>query len=156
MLGASNAAPAGYWAGNSLYQRGREYRDGHPAWLAGYCAVLIELISLPSHDPRTTCSTACAAVLPSYHRSFVNMDQALFFSLLLPLLALAQNSSSGSELPPAGYNGGSNSPQNADDAGAAGSSNGAFELSSGGLIAIIVVAVIVVIGGSTFTPNLLS
>ncbi|KAF9697937.1 hypothetical protein EKO04_004488 [Ascochyta lentis] len=75
------------------------------------------------------------------------MSLALFFSLLLPLLTLAQDSSSGSELPPAGYNGGSDNPQDSDDAGAAGSSKGAFELSSGGLVAIIVVAVIVVIGG---------
>ncbi|KZM26131.1 uncharacterized protein EKO05_0010589 [Ascochyta rabiei] len=75
------------------------------------------------------------------------MVQTLFLSLLLPLVALAQDSSSGSDLPPAGYNGGSDNPQDADDAGAAGSSRGAFELSSGGLIAIIVVAVIVVIGG---------
>ncbi|KAF1923020.1 uncharacterized protein M421DRAFT_426256 [Didymella exigua CBS 183.55] len=75
------------------------------------------------------------------------MSQALFVALLLPLLALAQDSDSGSELPPAGYNGGSDNPQSSDDAGAAGSSKGAFELSSGGLIAIIVVAVIVVIGG---------
>jgi hypothetical protein len=78
------------------------------------------------------------------------MSRALLFSLLFPLLALAQDSSSGSELPPAGYNGGSDNPQDSDDAGAAGSSKGAFELSSGGLVAIIVVAVIVVIGGSTF------
>ncbi|KAL1596854.1 hypothetical protein SLS59_007595 [Nothophoma quercina] len=75
------------------------------------------------------------------------MSRTLFFSLLFPLLALAQDSSSGSELPPAGYNGGSDNPQDSDDAGAAGSSKGAFELSSGGLVAIIVVAVIVVIGG---------
>lgn len=78
------------------------------------------------------------------------MSRALLFSLLLPLLALAQDSGSGSELPPAGYNGGSDNPQDSDDAGAAGSSKGAFELSSGGLVAIIVVAVIVVIGGSRF------
>ncbi|KAF1359244.1 hypothetical protein EJ07DRAFT_156154 [Lizonia empirigonia] len=75
------------------------------------------------------------------------MSRALILSLLFPLLALAQDSNSGSELPPAGYNGGSDNPQNSDDAGAAGSSKGAFELSSGGLVAIIVVAVIVVIGG---------
>jgi nitrogen fixation-related uncharacterized protein len=75
------------------------------------------------------------------------MSRTLFLSLLLPLLALAQDSSSGSGLPPAGYNGGSDNPQSSDDAGAAGSSKGAFELSSGGLVAIIVVAVIVVIGG---------
>jgi hypothetical protein len=78
------------------------------------------------------------------------MSRALFFSLLLPLLALAQDSSSGSELPPAGYNGGSDNPQDSDDAGAAGSSKGAFELSPGALVAIIVVAVIVALGGSTF------
>jgi nitrogen fixation-related uncharacterized protein len=76
------------------------------------------------------------------------MSRALYLlSLLLPLLAHAQDSSSGSELPPAGYNGGSDNPEDSDDAGAAGSSKGAFELSSGGLVAIIVVAVIVVIGG---------
>ncbi|KAF3053605.1 hypothetical protein E8E11_005025 [Didymella keratinophila] len=75
------------------------------------------------------------------------MSRALFFSLLLPLLALAQDSSTGSELPPAGYNGGSDNPQDSDDAGAAGSSKGAFELSSGALVAIIVVAVIVALGG---------
>lgn len=81
------------------------------------------------------------------------MSRALFISLLLPLFALAQDSSSGSELPPAGYNGGSDNPQDSDDAGAAGSSKGAFELSSGALVAIIVVAVIVALGGSTFSRS---
>ena len=82
------------------------------------------------------------------------MSRTLFLSLLLPLLVLDQDSSSGSGLTPAGYNGGSDNPQSSDDAGAAGSSKGAFELSSGGLVAIIVVAVIVVIGGSRLSCNL--
>jgi hypothetical protein len=77
------------------------------------------------------------------------MSRALLFSLLLPLLVLAQDTQAGSELPPAGYNGGTDNPQNSDDAGAEGTSKGAFNLSKGGLVAIIVVAVIVVIGGST-------
>lgn len=80
------------------------------------------------------------------------MSRALLLSLLLPLLVLAQDSGSGSELPPPGYNGGNDNPQNADDAGAEGASRGAFSLSSGGLVAIIVVAVVVVIGGSTCKP----
>jgi hypothetical protein len=79
------------------------------------------------------------------------MSRALLLSLLLPLLVLAQDTQSGSELPPAGYNGGFDNPQNSDDAGAEGTSKGAFNLSKGGLVAIIVVAVIVVIGGSTCT-----
>ncbi|KAJ4378001.1 hypothetical protein N0V83_000831 [Neocucurbitaria cava] len=73
------------------------------------------------------------------------MSRALLFSLLLPLLALADDTQS--ELPPAGYNGGTDNPQDPDDAGAAGTQKGAFSLSSGALAAIIVVAVIVVIGG---------
>jgi hypothetical protein len=77
------------------------------------------------------------------------MSRALFFSCLLPLLALAQSSSTPSQLPPATYNGGDDNPADPSDAGAAGSQKGAFTLSSGALAAIIVVAVIVVIGGST-------
>jgi hypothetical protein len=72
------------------------------------------------------------------------MSQALLFSFLLPLLALAQ-----SQLPPATYNGGDDNPPDPSDAGAAGAQKGAFNLSKGALAAIIVVAVIVVIGGST-------
>ncbi|KAH7074085.1 hypothetical protein FB567DRAFT_189611 [Paraphoma chrysanthemicola] len=75
------------------------------------------------------------------------MSRALLFSFILPLLALAQSSSTPSELPPAQYNGGDDNPPDPSDAGAAGSQKGAFELSSGALAAIIVVAVIVVIGG---------
>ena len=78
------------------------------------------------------------------------MSRALFFSLLLPLLALAQDSSQQSELPPPGYNGGTDNPVDPSDAGAEGASKGAFSLSSGAIAAIIVVAVIVVIGGGTF------
>lgn len=76
------------------------------------------------------------------------MSRALFVSILLPLLVLAQYSDQQSELPPAGYNGGTDNPQDPDDAGAAGGTKGAFELSNGGLVAIIVIAVVVVIGGS--------
>jgi hypothetical protein len=76
------------------------------------------------------------------------MSRPLLFSLVLPLLALAQDSSSGSELPPPGYNGGNDNPQDPSDAGAAGSQKGAFELSGGAIAAIIVVAVVVVLGSS--------
>jgi hypothetical protein len=72
------------------------------------------------------------------------MSRALFFSFMLPLLALAQSS-----LPPAGNNGGDDNPPDPTDAGAAGSQKGAFALSSGALAAIIIVVVVVVIGGST-------
>jgi hypothetical protein len=78
------------------------------------------------------------------------MSRPLLLSFLLPLLALAQDSSSGSELPPAGYNGGNDNPQDPSDAGAAGSQKGAFSLSGGAIAAIIVVAVLVVLGSSTF------
>lgn len=71
------------------------------------------------------------------------MSRALLFSFLLPLVALAQQS----ELPPAGYNGGTDNPQDPSDAGAEGTQKGAFSLSKGAIAAIIVVAVIVVIGG---------
>ena len=69
----------------------------------------------------------------------------LLLSLAYPLLVLAQQS----ELPPAGYNGGTDNPQDPSDAGAEGTQKGAFSLSGGAIAAIIVVAVIVVIGGST-------
>lgn len=78
------------------------------------------------------------------------MSRTLLFSLLLPLLALAADSQSQDELPPAGYNGGTDNPQDPSDAGAEGAQKGAFSLSSGAIAAIIVVAVIVVIGGSTY------
>ncbi|KAI4643050.1 hypothetical protein J4E93_007119 [Alternaria ventricosa] len=74
------------------------------------------------------------------------MSRPLLLSFLLPLLALAQDSSSGSELPPPGYNGGSDNPQDPSDAGAAGTQKGAFSLSGGAIAAIIVVAVLVVLG----------
>jgi hypothetical protein len=77
------------------------------------------------------------------------MSAPLLLLFLLPILALAQDSSSGSELPPAGYNGGADNPQDPSDAGAAGSQKGAFSLSGGAIAAIIVVAVIVVLGSST-------
>lgn len=86
------------------------------------------------------------------------MSRPLLLSFLLPLLALAQDSSSGSELPPPGYNGGSDNPQDPSDAGAAGTQKGAFSLSGGAIAAIIVVAVLVVLGSSTFCrlrPNIL-
>lgn len=76
------------------------------------------------------------------------MSRALFFGLLFPLLVLAQSNNQQSGLPPAGYNGGNDNPQNPSDAGAEGAAKGAFTLSSGALAAIIVVAVVVVIGGS--------
>ncbi|KAH9876685.1 hypothetical protein J1614_003817 [Plenodomus biglobosus] len=63
----------------------------------------------------------------------------------LPLFALAQGT--GSDLPPPGYNGGTDNPQDPSDAGAAGSAKGAFSLSGGAMAAIIVVAVVVVVGG---------
>jgi hypothetical protein len=75
------------------------------------------------------------------------MSRALLFSLLLPLLVLADQSQP-SQLPPAQYNGGDDNPPDPSDAGAEGSQKGAFNLSKGALAAIIVVAVIVVIGGS--------
>lgn len=78
------------------------------------------------------------------------MSGSLLLSLFLPLLVLAQDST-GSELPPPGYNGGSDNPQDPSDAGAAGASKGAFSLSGGALAAIIVVAVVVVLGSSTST-----
>ncbi|EUC44071.1 hypothetical protein COCMIDRAFT_77598, partial [Bipolaris oryzae ATCC 44560] len=74
------------------------------------------------------------------------MNGPLLLSLFFPLLALAQDSSSGSSLPPPGYNGGSDNPQDPSDAGAAGSQKGAFSLSGGAVAAIIVVAVLVVLG----------
>lgn len=77
------------------------------------------------------------------------MSQALFFALLFPLLALAQDTQQ-SELPPAGYNGGTDNPQDPSDAGAEGAQKGAFSLSSGAIAAISVVAALVVIGGSKF------
>jgi hypothetical protein len=83
------------------------------------------------------------------------MSRPLILSFLLPLLALAQDSSSASELPPPGYNGGSDNPQDPSDAGAAGSQKGAFSLSGGAIAAIIVVAVIVVLGSSTFYKSCL-
>ncbi|KAL6154090.1 hypothetical protein ACJQWK_02059 [Exserohilum turcicum] len=67
------------------------------------------------------------------------MSGPLLLSSLFPLLVLAQ-------LPPPGYNGGSDNPQDPSDAGAAGSSKGAFNLSGGAIAAIIVVAVVVVLG----------
>lgn len=76
----------------------------------------------------------------------------LALSFALPFLALAQDASS--TLPPAGYNGGADTPQDPSDAGAAGAAKGAFTLSSGALAAIIVVAVVVVVGGSTSQPFL--
>jgi hypothetical protein len=78
------------------------------------------------------------------------MSGPLLLSFLLPVLALAQDASSGSELPSAGYNGGTDNPQDPSDAGAAGSQKGAFSLSGGAIAAIIVVAVVVVLGSSTF------
>ena len=75
------------------------------------------------------------------------MSRALLFTLLLPLLALAQDNKP-SQLPPATYNGGEDNPPDPSDAGAAGAQKGAFELSKGAVAAIIVVAVVVVIGGS--------
>jgi hypothetical protein len=76
------------------------------------------------------------------------MSRALFFSVLFPLLALAQDSKP-SQLPPAQYNGGDDNPPDPSDAGASGTQKDAFNLSKGALAAIIVVAVIVIIGGST-------
>ncbi|OAL52517.1 hypothetical protein IQ07DRAFT_490623, partial [Pyrenochaeta sp. DS3sAY3a] len=67
-------------------------------------------------------------------------------ALLFPLLALAQDTQQ-SELPPAGYNGGTDNPQDPSDAGAEGTQKGAFSLSSGAIAAISVVAALVVIGG---------
>jgi hypothetical protein len=81
------------------------------------------------------------------------MSRSLLLSSILPLLALAQDSSSGSELPPPGYNGGSDNPQDPSDAGAAGTQKGAFSLSGGAIAAIIVVAVLVVLGSSTFAGS---
>ncbi|KAF1938943.1 hypothetical protein EJ02DRAFT_409526 [Clathrospora elynae] len=75
------------------------------------------------------------------------MSRPLLLSSLLPLLALAQDSQQGSGLPPPGYNGGTDNPQDPSDAGAEGSQKGTFSLSGGAIAAIIVVAVIVVIGG---------
>ncbi|KAF1829286.1 hypothetical protein BDW02DRAFT_175385 [Decorospora gaudefroyi] len=72
------------------------------------------------------------------------MSGPLLLSLLFPLLAFAQDSETG--LPPPGYNGGNDNPQDPSDAGAAGSQKGAFSLSGGALAAIIVVAVVVVLG----------
>jgi hypothetical protein len=80
------------------------------------------------------------------------MSRALLFSFLLPLFALAQQPS---ELPPPGYNGGTDNPQNPTDAGAEGAQKGAFSLSNGALAAIIVVAVVVAIGGSMYPLHLL-
>lgn len=77
------------------------------------------------------------------------MSRPLLLSLAYPLLALAQSSSQQNELPPPGYNGGTDNPQDPSDAGAEGSQKGAFSLSGGAIAAIIVVAVIVVLGGST-------
>jgi hypothetical protein len=74
------------------------------------------------------------------------MNGPLLLSFLFPLLAVAQ-SAGGSELPPPGYNGGYDNPQDPSDAGAEGASKGAFSLSSGALTAIIVVCVVVVLGG---------
>jgi hypothetical protein len=84
--------------------------------------------------------------IPTLHIN--TMSGPLLLSFLLPVLALAQDSS-GSELPPAGYNGGADNPQDPSDAGAAGSQKGAFSLSGGAIAAIIVVAVVVVLGSST-------
>lgn len=78
-----------------------------------------------------------------------------FLSLAGPLLVNAQSSNQQSELPPAGYNGGTDNPQDPSDAGAEGSQKGAFSLSGGAIAAIIVVAVIVVLGGSTSTYTIL-
>ena len=78
------------------------------------------------------------------------MSGPLLLSFLFPLLALAQGSLSESELPPPGYNGGSDNPEDPSDAGAAGSQKGAFSLSGGAIAAIIVVAVIVVLGVGRF------
>ncbi|KAH9879652.1 hypothetical protein IAQ61_001471 [Plenodomus lingam] len=72
----------------------------------------------------------------------------LLLACALPLLAFAQES--GSNLPPPGYNGGTDNPQDPSDAGAAGSAKAAFSLSGGAMAAIVVVAVVVVVGGSTF------
>ncbi|KAI8931772.1 hypothetical protein NX059_011410 [Plenodomus lindquistii] len=71
----------------------------------------------------------------------------LLLACALPFLALAQDSGSGSDLPPPGYNGGTDNPQDPSDAGAAGSEKGSFTLSGGAMAAIIVVAVVVVVGG---------
>ncbi|KAL6709894.1 hypothetical protein ACN47E_000679 [Coniothyrium glycines] len=76
------------------------------------------------------------------------MSQSLLLAFLLPLVALAQDSNQQSELPPPGYNGGTDNPVDPSDAGAAGASKGAFSLSGGALAAIIVVAVVVVLGGT--------
>ncbi|RMZ68727.1 hypothetical protein GMOD_00002545 [Pyrenophora seminiperda CCB06] len=80
--------------------------------------------------------------IPTVHID--TMSGSLLLSLLFPLLVLAQDT--GGELPPPGYNGGSDNPQDPSDAGAAGSSKSAFSLSGGALAAIIVVAVVVVLG----------
>ncbi|CBX96296.1 hypothetical protein LEMA_P112150.1 [Plenodomus lingam JN3] len=69
----------------------------------------------------------------------------LLLACALPLLAFAQES--GSNLPPPGYNGGTDNPQDPSDAGAAGSAKAAFSLSGGAMAAIVVVAVVVVVGG---------
>ncbi|KAF2825352.1 hypothetical protein CC86DRAFT_325389 [Ophiobolus disseminans] len=74
------------------------------------------------------------------------MSRTLLFSVLFPLLALAQQSTP-TDTPRAGYNGGDDNPPDPSDAGASGSQKDAFNLSKGALAAIIVVAVIVVIGG---------
>lgn len=73
------------------------------------------------------------------------MSGALFLSLMLPLLALAQQPTD----TPQPYNGGTDNPQDPSDAGAEGTQKGAFSLSKGAMAAIIVVACIVVVGGST-------
>jgi hypothetical protein len=86
--------------------------------------------------------------IPTLHIN--TMSGPLLVSFLFPLLALAQSSSSDSELPPPGYNGGADNPQDPSDAGAAGSQKGAFSLSGGAIAGIIVVAVIVVLGVGKF------
>jgi len=111
--------------------------------------VVIHLIERPSRHPRTTInSLRLLRHIPTVPIDI--MSGSLLLSLLLPLLVLAQDST-GSELPPPGYNGGSDNPQDPSDAGAAGASKGAFSLSGGALAAIIVVAVVVVLGSSTLT-----
>lgn len=82
------------------------------------------------------------------------MSRTLLLAVLLPILALAQDSSQQSELPPAGYNGGTDNPQDPSDAGAEGAQKGAFSLSGGAIAAIIVVAVIVVLGGSMYSTHM--
>jgi hypothetical protein len=109
------------------------------------------LIEQPSRHTRATRIHQVNRLrhIPTLHIN--TMSGPLLLSFLFPLLAVAQNAG-GSELPPPGYNGGYDNPQDPSDAGAEGASKGAFSLSSGALTAIIVVCVVVVLGGSMLTP----